>query len=430
MINNLKLKLITLTEVLHLRIFGHEMSDEMRKFLKNLSWSFFGGMIAALIMFVVSVVAARFLGPLGYGNYNYLLSLASSSVFFFLLGNNQSGIRYISDKEHSNRKRSLLGALFFLTIFQSLVFFVVIVLFNGEIVRKFNLSTNVVYLVFFWGLIFAFKELLDSFIRSLGLFKNQSWIKIGDAFLVFITFISFFVIYKRELIYIHYIWAMMVGALFSIVVYGFFIRNKFGKFSKVELSLIFNYNKFLIIGGISGFIMGLEKVFIGKYVGIESLGIYSAYYASSHMIISNLGILFMNIFWPAIVENKDNIKPVIDKINKILFKYFPIWFLINVISVIFFMLLYGKQYPMQLPLILLFSASSLLNIGFFIMMNFMNINRILHSTIINAIIYILLISSILAFKSIPAYLMVQIIIYLIGIVYIKKILLRDALKSL
>lgn len=40
MINNLKLKLITLTEAVHRRVFGHEMSDEMRKFLKNLSWSF------------------------------------------------------------------------------------------------------------------------------------------------------------------------------------------------------------------------------------------------------------------------------------------------------------------------------------------------------------------------------------------------------
>jgi len=30
---------MTMTEVLHLRIFGHEMSDKMRKFLKNFSWS-------------------------------------------------------------------------------------------------------------------------------------------------------------------------------------------------------------------------------------------------------------------------------------------------------------------------------------------------------------------------------------------------------
>jgi hypothetical protein len=36
MIENLKLQLITLTEAVHVRVFGHEMSDEMRKFLKKI----------------------------------------------------------------------------------------------------------------------------------------------------------------------------------------------------------------------------------------------------------------------------------------------------------------------------------------------------------------------------------------------------------
>lgn len=430
MINSFKLKLISLTEAVHRRVFGHDMSDEMRGFLKNLSWSFFGGMIAAGIMFIISIVAARLLGPVGFGNYNYLLSIASTSMFFFLLGNGQSSTRYISDKEHSDKMKSLMGALLFLTILQSLIFFAVVVVFNGVIAGKFGLSSGIIYLLFFWGLILAFKELFDSFMRSLGLFKNQSWIRIGDAFFVLIAFVSLFFFYKREVIYAHYIWAMMAGALFSIVAYFYFIRDKFGTFSRRELGMIFHYNKFLIIGGVSGLIMGLEKVFIGKYVGIESLGIYSAYYASSHMIISNLGILFMNTFWPAIVKNKDNTKPVIEKINTILFRYFPIWFLINVVSVVFFMLLYGKQYPINIPLVLLFSASSLSNIGFFIMMNFMNINRISQATTIGVIMYVLFIASIVAFKSIPAYLVVQIIIYLIGIIYVKKILLRDASKSL
>ncbi len=430
MIAKLKIKFIFFVEILHRRIFGHDMSEEMREFLKNLSWSFFGGMIAAVIMFIINIVAARFLGPESFGNYNYLLSIASSSVFFFLLGNNQSSTRYISDKDHSKRRKSLMGALLFLTIFQTIIFFLVVTVLKGFIAGKLGINLGIIYLLFFWGVLFAFKELFDSFIRSFGLFKNQSIVRIGDAFFVLVTFISIFFIYKGEILYIHYIWAMISGAVFSIGAYTYLVRNKFEKFSKKDVKIIFNYNKFIIIGGLSGFIMGLEKVFIGKYIGIESLGIYSAYYASSHMIISNLGILFMNTFWPAIVKNKDNTKPVIEKINKMLFKYFPVWFFINIISVVFFMLLYGKQYPIHFSLVFLFSASSLLNIGFFIMMNFMNINRISQSTIINAGIYLILIASILIFRSIPVYLVVQIIIYLIGILYVKKTILRDASKIL
>jgi hypothetical protein len=70
----IKQRLFRLAEGIHLRIFGHEMGEEMRKFLGHLSWSFFGIFFSALILFVVNILAARILGPDGYGKYNFAIS--------------------------------------------------------------------------------------------------------------------------------------------------------------------------------------------------------------------------------------------------------------------------------------------------------------------------------------------------------------------
>lgn len=426
MVDVVKQKMMSIAEVLHLRIFGNEMSDAMREFLGHLSWSFFGGIIAAVIMFVVNILAGRFLGPLGYGEYNYIYSMAASLTFFFLLGNNQSSIRHIADEEYRNRRSKILSALLFLTIIQSIVLFIIIFVFRNTLSEKLNLGVNIVYFIVFMGFVFSFKELFDSFLRSLGLFKKQSLVRAMDALLVLLFFILFIHIFKGDIKYLHYAWAMMAGAIFSALAFLYLTGCQFSKFGKKEIFTIFNYNKFLIIGGFSGFIMSLEKVFIGKYMGIESLGIYSAYYASSQMIISNLSILFMNIFWPTVVKNKENVGAILKKIETLFFKYFPAWIIFNFISISFILLLYGKQYPVYWLFILLFSASSLLNVFFSILMSIMNIDKISQTIPINFTIYGVLILSIAIFKSIPAYLMVQIIIYLIGIVYVRKSLMRIA----
>lgn len=430
MILILKNKAISVAEVLHLRIFGHEMGGEMRSFLKNLSWSFFGGMIAAGIMFAVNILAGRFLGPLGYGEYNYIYSLAASLTFFFLLGNNQSSIRHIADEEYKNRRSKILSALLFLTIIQSIILFLVIFVFRSALSEKLNLSVNVIYFIVFMGFIFSFKELYDSFLRSFGLFKKQSLIKVIDAFFVLLFFIASIYILNGEIEYFHYAWAMIAGAIFSILAFLYLTGGQFSKFGKKEIFTIFNYNKFLIIGGFGGFVMSLEKVFIGKYMGIENLGIYSAYYASSQMIISNLNILFMNIFWPTVVKNKENISVILGKLETLFFKYSPLWIISNFVSISFILLLYGKQYPIYWLFILLFSISSLLNVFFSILMSIMNIDRVSQTIPINFIIYGVLISSVAIFKSISVYLMVQIIIYLIGIAYVRKSLTHNTVAKL
>ena len=231
-------KIIVLTESLHHRVFGHGMSEEMRGFLGNLSWSVGAGILAAAIMFSVNIFAGRFLGPAEFGKYNYIISLATSLMFFFLLGNNQSGIRYASDKKYKKKQHQIFGTVLLLTFVQAILVFFVFFVFQDVIDKKINLGISVVYLVLLFGFILSLKELFDAFIRAFGLFRLQGIVRVGDAIFVFITFFLFFFLFHDRISSVHYIVAMISGALFFVAVLAYLLRNKFDWIERVDVATI------------------------------------------------------------------------------------------------------------------------------------------------------------------------------------------------
>lgn len=396
------------------------MSDEMRLFLENLSFSFFLGVFTSGILFVVNVSAGRILGPVGYGEYNYFLSLATSSTFFFLLGNNSSSTRFISDQRHKERKDAILSAAVSLTLIQAAAFFVFVYAFRGFLGDKLALGNSSILLIFFFGLIFSFRELFDSFLRALGFFKRQSAIKFLDSIFVILSFFAFYFLSQETFTYLYYAVSLMVGATIFLLVAIYFLRKRFVLFTWKDVVLLLHYNKFLIIAGVSGLILSSDKVFIGKYIGNIELGIYSAYYTSSQTVISTVAIAFMNIFWPVVIKNKENLKPIIKKLETAFYKYFPLWLVLNILSGSLFLLFFGHEYPFQLTLMLLFSLASLLNIILFVFMGILNIDQIGRATLINLVIYSSMVSSIVLFRSVYGYLMAQIIIYVLATIYVRK----------
>jgi O-antigen/teichoic acid export membrane protein len=159
--SQIKSWMILVAEKLHTKVFGHAMSGEMRKFLGNLSWSLGAGLLAAVIMFGVNIVAGRVLGPVEFGKYNLVLSLATALMFFFLLGNNQSSVRYLSDKAHERNQYHIVGSVIFLTFIQILIIFCLIFFLKDFVAEKLGVDAHVVYLALFFGLLLSLKDLSD-----------------------------------------------------------------------------------------------------------------------------------------------------------------------------------------------------------------------------------------------------------------------------
>lgn len=409
--------------MVHWRIFGEEMSDEMRNFLGHLSWSFFGGFVAAGIMLILTIIAGRLFGPDAFGQYNSLLSFAIALSFFFLLGNNSSSVRYLSDKKYENNKKEILTTSALLVLFQVIIIGFIFFIFFNFIKTRFLIGNDILIIGFFFSFILAIKNLMDGYLRSFSLIRKQSIIRIFDSIIALSSFILFYNLQKTE--YYFYAISVSLGAVFFIGTSFFFIFGNFGKFNFRSVKLLFHYNKFLMIGSLGGTIISLEKYFIGKYIGMYELGIYSAYYAASFLIIANLGSIFMNVFLPNSIKEKENMHIISKKMNMLFLRVFPFWIIFGTGFVSLMIIFMGKGYPLNIYYAFLIEGSSFLAFVFSTFISLLNIDHIKESVLISTICYIFIIISIILFRNILYYLVSQMCLYFIFYLIAKKRLLAN-----
>lgn len=351
----IKKKLIELINFLHRIIFGHEMSLEMKKFIKNLSWSFLGIFFNGLILFAVNILAGRIIGPEGYGRYNLVLVIANIFAAFILFGLNITSVKYISSSTDDNEKKQYLSNSFFIVSFTSVVVLLFLFFMNIKLTKIFNLDKDVFLFGVLLAVVLSWRSLLDSFIKSFELFRYQSSVKIIEGFIVIASFlILFFVINFSN--YKYYIFSLFLGYSVLCVLYFFKIKNKIIHWKYQNFKKILKYSKSTVILTFIGILMAsMDKLFIGKFVGLEKLGIYSAYLMSTSIFVGQICLVFDNVFFPMInkIEKKDEI---IKKIDKLFFVFF-----VPGVSIIFsfsslIMIMFGREFQFSYLYVLIFSV--------------------------------------------------------------------------
>lgn len=420
----IKTKFFRFAEIVHLRLFGHSMSAEMRIFLGNLSWSFFGGVIAAGVMFIVNIIAGRWLGPEQYGGFQSLLSLASFFSALFLLGLHTSGIRYLADTSYSGVRREVFTSIS-VTVFLSALFFSGAVFFFSDFFSKI-LSIPKFFLFLSITLAFSMtmKELFNAFLRSFQKIKLQSFLRLFESFLVLGVFLLVFhFLFGQD--HKTYFLAMLIGSTGFVVASLAFLKGIFSRVNFWLLGNIFrNYSFYVMLGSFVGSFIFIDRFLIGQFVGLYELGIYSAYYTSSHLVVAEIAAVFMNVFWPALIANSESKKLVLQKLFKIFVVSSPIWIGLVVASMSAFFVLFGKEYPWDILLIGLFSVNSFLGALFSLYLAFINIDQIKKGIALNVIFFLGAIGTLVIFRDIPVYIFGQIVMQIMLIYLIHKIIMK------
>ena len=349
-----KQKIIVVIEIVHRWVFGHEISPTMKDFLGHLSWSFLGVIVNGLALFAVNVMAGRLMGPEGYGKYNLIQVVSNIIIIPILLGLNTTSIKYISRSKDENEKNKYLSNSFWIVLISSLLIFFIWIIFHGEISKLSNISESVVLLTLLFTIIFAYRTLLDSLIKSFKYFKFQSISYIIEGVIILLSFVLFFLFLGIE-DYKYYIFSIMIGYTLISLLYIFKIKDKIRKIDWQKIMDVLEYSKAVITMVMVAAIMGsMDRLFIGKGLGAGQLGIYSAYMTSTCVFVGQVIIIFDNVFFPMVsgAENKD---AIIKKIDKLFF----IGFIPSVCFLFFcsfiIMKLFGKQFEINLFYILIFS---------------------------------------------------------------------------
>lgn len=337
---------------LYRKIFKEKSSIEADEFIKNLSWSFLGGLITSIVMFAVNIYIGRIIGPYQFGKYNLVLTISQLLLVPIMFGFEVSSVRAISKSIDSQERKDIISTTFLFVIANMAIFSILIFLFTPLITKKFDFENRIIYIALLFTIIVATKQLLDSFIRGLQQFYNQFLGRILELIIALIAF-GLLIFYFKKLDYLSYIIILSCGAISLILYYLIYLKIYFSRFNLFVFKEVFAYGKFILLGSVLGTAFNsLDKIIIAKYLSITQLGIYSAYYIASTNLVAQLIQIFINVFFPTVSKSvSKNLILKIDKLSKTLIVPGTVFFSCLIFLI---MKIFGKQYGINYSYVLSF----------------------------------------------------------------------------
>lgn len=342
MISRAKKKIMTIAEVMHLRVFGHEMSEEMRKFIGNLGWMTFGMSVSMALLFFVNLVAARLLGPSEYGKYTLIISVGQLFIIPMLLGFNTATIKYLAENPNKN---NLASTAVYSVIFFTIVSAGILILLKDYLAPIIKID-NAMYLVaVFYGFVLAIKYIYEALLRGVHKFKVASILDVFNSFVIVTTFFGY-LFFVRTYSFQSYMIAIIAG-LIAYVAFSFFKtrgNTKGQNFEKSQFKKLFSYGGYATIGSVGGFIIGNANQFVlNNYLGFSVVGLFAVYSSASLLLTGQLTNIFVNVFFPSVSAIRDK-KIIIQKIKKLFVVSFIPLLLMNTLVVSLIVKLYGSKF--------------------------------------------------------------------------------------
>lgn len=357
--NKILTNVIEFGSVIHERIFNDRINSETITFLQNMSYVAVGTTLATLFSFMFNVLGGRILGPVEYGLFTLINSVAMFLYVPMLFGISTAMIKYNSEKTDLLRQKKIISTSYILVLIFTLLSLFVYLQFSTEISNIFSITTEYLYLSIFIAILFVFYTLTTNTLRSLHKMKAYSVFRLMYSILLFFSFIIFFIIGHttfKLMILSTYIAYAVIGICILIYMRRYIIC----KFDKYWAKTIMHYSLYDIFSGVS-FILytNVDKVLISKYMTIQDVGIYNAYILSSISFIGLLSSIIITVLFPTASKYK-NKQLIINKIHKLVPYIFLIGLPSSIIAELLILSIYGKNYPLNYSLILMFAITSIL----------------------------------------------------------------------
>ncbi len=345
-------------ELVHYKLFGHRMSEAMKKFVQNLGISIIGGFIASGLSFMASVLLGRMLGPVEYGSYALLVAFTSFLTMFISIGLETAIVRY-NRKNVEQEKKKLFSTIFLFFVFNSFIWLIVVIILQKYLAMAFSLSPTLILLGAVWTIINILSIIFENGLKSLGSFKLVSVARVSQNFCVLLLMILFFYIKNFLSLRIY-----IVLAIISLLVALLFFFKKIGKyilhgFDREVFAEVFKFSLLSLFGVVAGYlIQNGDSLLINHFLGKKELGIYNAYYTLSMIVTGQIVVFFVSAYFPSLIaqKNKRIIVEKIDKLSKVI--TIP-WIMLNFVTIFLGIKLFGAQYPFDIKLASFFSLYSL-----------------------------------------------------------------------
>ncbi|MCS7184052.1 MAG: oligosaccharide flippase family protein [Patescibacteria group bacterium] len=282
--------------------------------LKNTFWLYLGNFSSRIFKLLIIILAARYLGPEGYGQFAYILSIVG---FFFIFVDWGSSFLFIREYQNIENKINLLNNYY---SFRMLLLAISLIsIFLGFFIFK-DLYSQLLFLIIY---IFSFTgQIKNIFTVVFNAIKKMQYDGLSiliESFFIFI-FTIFLVKSFREPIYlsISYFMGILISTIYVLIIINKIFPLKNFKFSSDKFKYFLINGTPLLFFGILGFIFfSTDHIILGKLRGYEELG----YYSVASKVILNFNLI-ISFFLGALLPHLAEFKNDFERIKKILNKVF------------------------------------------------------------------------------------------------------------
>ncbi len=344
----------------HERIFHEPAGEEVMKFVRNLSYVGLGTLLSTIFSFSFNIIAGRVLGPSGYGNFALVQSIAMFLYIPMLFGLNTALIKYCADSRDHHQQQRIISTTLNVVICLTIVSVLLYGIFRYQVASLFSVDQEIIILSVLFAVLFVFYTLANSGIRGLHLMRDFAifqpiyGLTLLSAFLIFIffQFNSF-----KAMVYATYLAYGIVG---SVIMLRFLKKYLTFTFDRSWFTTLWKYSSLAVIGGLSFTLYAnVDRIMINYFMGVESVGIYGVYYYASFTMLTVISGIFTTVFFPTSSKMQDK-KSLYKKLNKTVPFLLVLGLPVALIGEYLILQLFGKGYPMHLPMMLLFAIAAIL----------------------------------------------------------------------
>ena len=344
----------------HEKIFREPASEEMIKFVRNLSYVGLGTIFASIFSFLYNIIAGRVLGPSGYGSFMLVQSIAMVLYIPMLLGLNTAMIKYCAENKDQHQQRRIISTAFIATTCLTVTSVLLYGTFRHQIATIFSVDQEIIVLSILFAVLFTFYTLVISSLRGLHLMKDYAVFQpiygitllLALLLFIFIQFNSF-----KAMVYATY---LAYGVIGLIILFRFFKRYLTFVIDRSWLSTLWKYSSVAVIGGLSFTLYtNVDRIMINYYMDVESVGVYGVYYYASFTVLTLVSGIFTTVFFPTASKSHDR-SSIYGKLNKIVPYLLILGLPVALIGEYVILRLFGEGYTIQLPLMLVFAIAAIL----------------------------------------------------------------------
>ena len=352
-------KLFALINIVYRKIFHEEISSEVEKFIKNLSYVGIGTIIASIFSFSYNILAGRWLGPSEYGTFTLIQSVAMFLYIPMLLGFSTAMVKYNAEKIDFLRQRSIISTTYILVLLFTVVSLLVYFIFSKEIMAIFSISNKVFLFAVLFAVLFVFYTLTTGTLRSLHMIRAYSRLMPVYSAILFFAFLVFVFAFK-ELSFKSPLYSILLAyGVTGGIILAFLRKYLKPEFSREWAHKLHRYSIYSLMGGISSVLYSnIDKIFINKYISVSYVGIYWAYNYSFTTMILLCTTVFVTVFFPVASMCSDKMM-LFKRIKKITILVIICGWPIAVSTGYVILKFYGGSYPFDLSLTLLFATAGL-----------------------------------------------------------------------